>query len=115
MTILAQAKGRYNIAVESANGSKVLAVRPANVRLLEPGVGAEVVVHGLKGAPEHNGKRGKVVANRDPKSGRFAVELEIGSGDARKTLGLKLENLELAEVALALATSTATSAPDVEG
>eukprot|EP01052_Picozoa_sp_SAG31_P044730 SAG31_NODE_7904_length_1569_cov_1.102721_1_plen_135_part_00 len=112
---LAQAKGRYNVAVESGGGSKVLAVRPANVRLLEPGIGAEVEVRGLKGAPEHNGKRGKVIANKDPKSGRFAVELEVESSDAKKTLGLKLENLELAEKAAAAATSTAETASNVEG
>jgi len=56
-----------------------------------PEVGDSVIVHGLKGAPELNGKEGKVV-RWIAASSRFEVQLDGEEG----TKGLKVDNLRLA-------------------
>merc|ERR1711920_809543 len=53
-----------------------------------PGVGDSVIVHGLKGAPELNGKEGKVI-KWIAASGRFEVQLE----GVETSKGLKVDNL----------------------
>ena len=45
----------------------------------------EVVVAGLVGAPQHNGKSGTVVSGANPASGRYTVQLDEGGAP----LGLK--------------------------
>ena len=91
-------KGRFTVVLR---GGTQLAVKPGNVVLAALGVGAAVAVCGLQGAPQHNGKRGVVVQGLDPKSGRYAVQL---NGEAKDSaLGLKLGNLQLAEAAAAAA------------
>ena len=65
------------------------------------GLGEAVAVHGLQGAPQHNGKRGVVVGAADPTSGRYAVQIDGEPAD--KALGLKIGNLELVEAANARA------------
>ena len=57
-------------------GDAQLAVKPGNVALQELGLGEAVAVHGLQGKPQHNGKRGVVVGAADPKSGRYAVQID---------------------------------------
>ena len=51
-------------------------------------VGDKVTIHGLTGAPEHNGKAG-VVLSFNAKKGRYQVEIEL----LPKPLGLKPGNL----------------------
>eukprot|EP00928_Gymnodinium_smaydae_P032445 TRINITY_DN23496_c0_g1_i1.p1 TRINITY_DN23496_c0_g1~~TRINITY_DN23496_c0_g1_i1.p1 ORF type:complete len:435 (+),score=117.74 TRINITY_DN23496_c0_g1_i1:128-1432(+) len=54
--------------------------------------GSWVLVCGLKGAPQHNGKIGRATAAAGPASERCQVELDDGEG-GKKVLALKLENL----------------------
>jgi hypothetical protein len=56
-----------------------------------PEIGDTVIVHGLKGAPELNGKEGKVT-KWIAASGRFEVQLE----GVETPKGLKIDNLRLA-------------------
>ena len=81
----------------SGGDTAQLAVKPANIALQSLGLGTDVAVHGLQGAPQHNGKRGVVVGGPDAKTGRYAVQIDGETKD--KALGLKLANLELAELA----------------
>jgi thiol-disulfide isomerase/thioredoxin len=89
------AKGRFTVAL---GGGTQVAVKPANVVLAALGAGAAVVVHGLQGAAQHNGKRGVVVGGPDPQSGRYAVQLQ-GTGADDSALGVKIANLQLPESA----------------
>lgn len=90
-----QAKGRFIVAL-SGSGAAQLAVKPANLELQSLGLGTPVAVHGLQDAPQHNGKFGVVVGGPDPKSGRYAVQI---NGETKGTaLLLKLVNLKLAEL-----------------
>lgn len=91
-----KAKGRFVIALSGGDAVQ-LAVKPSNIALQSLGLGTAVAVHSLQGAPQHNGKRGVVISGPDPKSGRYAVQIDGETKD--KALGLKLANLELAEVA----------------
>lgn len=91
-----EATGRFIVAISGGDAAQ-LAVKPANLELHSLALGTAVAVHGLQGAPQHNGKRGVVVSGPDPKSGRYAVQI---NGETKDTaLGLKLANLELAELA----------------
>ena len=91
-----KAKGRFVVALSGGDTAQ-LAVKPANIALQSLGLGTAVAVHGLQGAPQHNGKRGVVVGGPDAKTGRYAVQIDGETKD--KALGLKLANLELAELA----------------
>jgi nucleoredoxin len=107
-----KAKGRFVVALSGGDTAQ-LALKPANIALQSLGLGAAVAVHGLQGAPQHNGKRGVVVSGPDPKSGRYAVQIDGETKD--KALGLKLANLQLAEMADERAVEAGETAGAVEG
>ena len=107
-----KAKGRFVVALSGGDAAQ-LAVKPANIALESLGMGTAVAVHGLQGAPQHNGKRGVVVSGLDPKSGRYAVQIDGETKD--KALGLKLANLELAELADVRTAEAGDRAGAVEG
>jgi hypothetical protein len=77
-------KGRYQIRVGGAHSGEG-SLRPANVQLP---VGTEVVIQGLRKAPQWNGKCGSITSFTQ--SGRYVVK--VGEGPSAQKLQLKLEN-----------------------
>jgi Tfp pilus assembly protein PilF len=76
--------GRYQIRVGGAHGDEGN-LRPANVQLP---VGTEVVIQGLRKAPQWNGKCGSIASFTQ--SGRYVVK--VREGPSAQKLQLKLEN-----------------------
>ena len=93
---------RWQVELEEGLGTKALKSANLTIAEAEPGTGREgavgfsvgtsLFVDGLKGAPELNGKTGKLV-RFDTSSSRWQVELEEGFG----TEALGSANLTIAE------------------
>ena len=88
--------GRFELQLQA--DATQLRAKPGNIEVVAVPVGLKVVVGGLVGATEHNGKRGAVIDGPDAKTGRYKVQLDdadgVGGGRA-KLLGLKPANLRL--------------------
>jgi hypothetical protein len=83
------ATGRW--ALELLASGERIHTGPEHMVLAVVPVGLAVGVHGLVGAPQHNGKHG-VVTGRVGSNGRCRVQL----AGVQKPLGLRLANIEMA-------------------
>lgn len=97
-------RGAVLRALEAAGGNKELAANmlldqqpraalpPAEASSQRFPPQSAVTIHGLKGAPQHNGKRGVTIGEFDAGLGRYVVKMEDGTR-AR----IKPTNLSIAE------------------
>ena len=89
-TVDALPSEQYKTSAPSVRKLRVGGRRQSSVKLSHCAKGARVIIHGLQGAKQHNGKSG--VVEQQTEAGRYVIQLEDGAKVAVKPSNLAISD-----------------------